>query len=188
MKTINKLFNNPILPIVLIAAVWIATKDFYYLTLSLMILVSLQVLLEKLALGKVSQMLFYSWCLLMPLGLLTVLLRDPLFLQWKFSIVNWLMGFVLIGSYWIKGPIVLRGLLSAADEKFKDIPKIIWKQLTYSISFFFIFIGTVNLYFIYFTSLETWVNFKIYVIPAMTFIMLASSLSYAFYKVESHIK
>ena len=98
MKKLSKLFNNPLLLLIIFAAVWIGTRDFFYLTYAIMGLVTIQVALEKLADGSVSKPLFISWCLLMPLGLVTIVLRDPVFLQWKFSIVHWLFGLILIIS------------------------------------------------------------------------------------------
>ena len=95
MKALSKLFNNPLSLIVVLASVWYLSRDFIYFTYAILIFISIQVLLEKLALGKVSKVLFFSWSLLLPFGLLTLLLRDPIFLQWKFSIVHWLMGLIL---------------------------------------------------------------------------------------------
>ena len=59
-KTLSKLFNNPLSLIVVLASVWYLTRDFIYFTYAILIFISIQVLLEKLALGKVSKVLFFS--------------------------------------------------------------------------------------------------------------------------------
>ena len=59
MKTLSKLFNNPLSLIVVLASVWYLTRDFIYFTYAILIFISIQVLLEKLALGKVSKVLFF---------------------------------------------------------------------------------------------------------------------------------
>ena len=110
ISSIHKLLSNPILIIVVFAGVYYSTGDFFYLTAAIMLLVTLQVVFEKIAKKKVSNVLFFSWLLLIPLGSLTLFLRDPLFLQWKFSIVHWLMGLILL----ITGVLILTNQLKAS--------------------------------------------------------------------------
>src|SRR5579863_2000215 len=35
------------------------------------------------------------------LGSVTLLLHDPIFIKWKFSVIEWLLGFVLLGSQYL---------------------------------------------------------------------------------------
>ena len=184
MKTLSKLFNNPLSLIVVLASVWYLTRDFIYFTYAILIFISIQVLLEKLALGKVSKVLFFSWSLLLPFGLLTLLLRDPIFLQWKFSIVHWLMGLILLVSQIIKGPVLLKALFSLAGPQLDSVPIKAWSNVTFFMSGFLIIVGFINLYFIYFSSLDTWVNFKIYGVTLLNLVMTSSTLFYLFKKTD----
>ena len=111
MKLLSKIFNNPLSLIVVLASVWYLTRDFIYFTLAIFSFITIQVALEKLTLGKVSKVLFFSWCVLIPFALMTLVLRDPIFLQWKFSIVHWLMGLILIIAHYFKGPALLLSLI-----------------------------------------------------------------------------
>ena len=79
-----KLLNNPLTLLVVFAGVWYTTRDFVAFTSVIMAYVTLQAVLEKILHGKVPTFLFWSWCLLLPLGAMTLILRDPAFLQWKF--------------------------------------------------------------------------------------------------------
>ena len=178
MKKLSKLFNNPFLLLVIFAAVWIGTRDFFYLTYAIMGLVTIQVALEKLADGTVSKPLFISWCLLMPLGLVTIVLRDPVFLQWKFSIVHWLFGLILIISHVYKGPVLLKTLLNQMGPEMQSVPVKAQSNVTYFAGYFLILVGFINLYFIYFTSLDTWVNFKIYGVTILNLVMTALAIVY----------
>jgi intracellular septation protein len=178
MKSIHKLLSNPILIILVFGGVYYSTGDFFYLTAAIMVLVTLQVIFEKIVEKKVGKVLFFSWCLLLPLGSLTLFLRDPLFLQWKFSIVHWLMGLILISAYYFKGPVLLKTLFSALGPQLKSAPTIAWTRVTIFISFFTIMIGFINLYFIYYASLDAWVNFKLYGVTVLNMIMISSSLYY----------
>ena len=53
-----------------------------------------------------------------------------------------------------------------------------WLDMTYLWSFAFFAIGVVNLYFMFYTSLATWVNFKLFGVLAMMFVF---ALLNAFY-------
>ena len=187
MKSIHKLLSNPILMILVGAGVYYSTKNFFYLTAAIMVLVTLQVIFEKIVEKKVGKVLFFSWLLLLPLGSLTLFLRDPLFLQWKFSIVHWLMGLILISTYYFKGPVLLKTLFSALGPQLKSAPNIAWTRVTIFISFFTILVGFINLYFIYYASLDAWVNFKLYGVTVLNMIMISSSLYYLTSQADSKL-
>ena len=184
LKKISKLLNNPITILALVLPVYIFTKSFVYLSYMLIGYVSIQVILEKITLGKVSQFLFVSWLLIIPFGLATILLRDPLFLQWKFSIVYWLFSLILIVSYILKGPIVLKTLFSLGGDKVNEIPLELLRKLTFVFAFGFVLIGFINTYFIYFTSFDTWVTFKFIGAPALLILITAIPTFYLFSKAE----
>ena len=61
----------------------------------------------------------------------------------------------------------------------KDMPKIPnkgWNNMTYLWSFAFFFIGLLNLYFIFYSSLTAWVNFKLFgVLGIMFFFVLLNA-------------
>ena len=178
MKKLSKFFNNPFLLIASFLLVWGYYRDFFYLTFAIMALVTIQVVLEKLAYSKVSKPLFFSWALLMPLGLITIALRDPIFLQWKFSIFHWVFGLILIVSNVLKGPILIKMLLSQLGPQVESTSSNAKSNVTYFAGFFFIMVGFVNLYFIYFMSLEAWVQFKIWGVTLLNFAMMIAALAY----------
>ena len=187
ISSIHKLLSNPILIIVVFGGVWYLTRDFFILTVAIMLLVTLQVVFEKIAKKKVSKVLFYPWLLLIPLGSLTLFLRDPLFLQWKFSIVHWLMGLILLITHFFKGPVLLRTLLSAAGPQLDTVPTKAWTKVTFFISIFTILVGFINLYFIYYASLGAWVNFKIYGVSLLNMVMISLSTFYLFKQSDSKL-
>ena len=187
ISSIHKLLSNPILIIVVFGGVWALTRDFFILTVAIMLLVTLQVVFEKIAKKKVSKVLFYPWLLLIPLGSLTLFLRDPLFLQWKFSIVHWLMGLILLITHFFKGPVLLRTLLSAVGPQLDTVPTPAWTKVTFFISIFTILIGFINLYFIYYASLDAWVNFKLYGVTLLNMVMISLSTFYLFKQSDSEL-
>ena len=184
MKKLSKFFNNPFLLLIAFALTWGLTRDFFYLTYVILGLVTTQVILEKLAHSKVSKPLFISWCFLMPLGIVTIALRDPIFLQWKFSIVHWLFGSILVISNLYKGPVLITMLLSQLGPQTESTYSVAKSNVTNFAGFFLIFVGFVNLYFIYFMSLEAWVQFKIWGVTILNFIMFSIAIAYLMKKGE----
>jgi len=162
MASILKILNNPITLLVVMAGTWYPTRDFLVLTTAIMLFVTLQVVFEKIVNGKIPDFLFGSWCLLIPLGSMTLFFRDPLFLQWKFSVVYWLFGLILILSRTLGKKDILKSMLSLAGPQIKNVEEIIWKRANYIMALGLILLGFLNLYFIRTGDMDLWINFKFY--------------------------
>ena len=104
----------------------------------------------------------------------TLLLQDEMFIKWKPTVLNWLLGLGFLGSQFIgKQTIAQRMMgkniiLSASG----------WSHLNLSWSAFFIAMGFLNLYVVYNFDTDTWVNFKLFGILGLTF---AFVIAQAFY-------
>ena len=188
LNLLLKISENPLMPIAVLATVWYSTRDFLMLTAALMIMITFQVIVERLVKKEVSKLLFISWCLVIPFGAMTLLLRDPIFLQWKFSIVHWLLGSILLGSYLFKGPVALKSFFLSTGLKLQEVPDESWRNVTYFISIALLAVGTINLYFIYFADLAMWVNFKIFGVTILNILIISASFFYLFSKSPSSEK
>ena len=167
-----------LLPALVFFVVFFTTgKDFLLATASIMLVMTVQVIIEKIKKGTVEKKLFLTWIALLVLGSATLIFRDPAFLQWKLTIVNWIFSLILIGNQLLKRPPILKSFMQMAGSK--DIPKIPskgWNNMTYLWSFAFFFIGLINLYFIFYSSLTAWVNFKLFgVLGIMFFFVLLNA-------------
>ena len=60
----------------------------------------------------------------------------------------------------------------------QSVPVKAQSNVTYFAGYFLILVGFINLYFIYFTSLDTWVNFKIYGVTILNLVMTALAIVY----------
>ena len=58
----------------------------------------------------------------------------------------------------------------ASPEGLPRISDKAWLDMTYLWAFAFFAIGMTNLYFMFYTSLATWVNFKLFGVLGMTFV------------------
>lgn len=101
-------------------------------------------------------------------GTLTLVMHDELFLKWKVSVVEWLFALLLLGA-----PLFGRNLLKELLDKEITLPDSVWSRLNIGWGLLFFVLGTVNVYFIYFTSTDTWVNFKVWGLTVSNLVAIA---------------
>jgi intracellular septation protein len=107
----------------------------------------------------VSKMLLFSGAAAIVLGGITLTLRDPIFIQWKASIVYWVTSVAFLGSQFVGGKNLTERMLGAAFEGEGSPPwglfNILWVAS-------FAGLGAANLYVAYHFDEATWVNFKVF--------------------------
>lgn len=144
-----------LLPVVAFFGVYLAV-DIYAATVALMVAAAAQVALFKLKAWRISrQMWIVFWCAL-AFGAMTLLLRDPLFIQWKPSVVYWALGLGLAGSRFVgRGDHLQRALgktLVLSDRA--------WRALSWGWAAAMVLAGAANLAVAYNFSEQTWVAYK----------------------------
>ena len=116
------------------------------------------------------------------MGGLTLVLRDETFIQWKPTIVSWIIALVLVGARLITGTLLLKKVMGHAMK----LPDQIWARLTYGWAMGFAVSGAANLYVMYNYSMDTWVTFKLvglmglnlfYVIAMVVYLMRGGFLN-----------
>jgi len=160
------------LPIV----VFFATYKFagmFAATGMLMAAMALQIAIQWFQQGTVNKMLLTSGILVGVFGAITLLFRDPIFIQWKPTIVNWLFAVVFFVSQLISNKTVIERIMGHAIQ----LNASMWRQLNLMWVGYFVFLGAANLYVVYNYEESTWVNFKLFGILGLTLIMaLAQAL------------
>jgi intracellular septation protein len=129
---------------------------------------------------KVEKMQWITLGLLIFFGGLTLLLRDPDFIKWKPTVVNWLFAIAFLGSQFIGKKSLLQRMMDQAVT----LPDDIWTRLNYIWISFFLGIGLLNLYVAFNFSEETWVNFKLFGMLGVTFVFI---IAQGFY-IARHVK
>ena len=105
---------------------------------------ALQMLVARYQTGKFENTHLVTFGLLVVLGGVTLALRDPAFLMWKVSVLYVVFAVVLIISIWVgKKPLLERML-----GKELDLPKIVWKQMSWIWGLGFVGIALVNAYYV----------------------------------------
>ncbi len=160
------------LPILIFTVVFFAS-DIYWATGALMASVTLQVAVYKLLGRPVGRELKFTFWASIAFGGLTLLLRDETFIQWKPTVVNWLLAASLIGSHFLRTNLirkVLGGQLKLPDP--------VWARLNFGWAAGFLFAGALNLVVAYNFSMEFWVTYKLVGGLGLTFTYVAITLVY----------
>lgn len=160
-------------PILLFVAVFFSS-DIYYATGALMIAVTGQALVYRLVGKPLSREFKMTLWASLIFGALTLVFRNEAFIQWKPTIVNWLLAGSLVGSFYVGQTNLLKKLLgkqlSLVDE--------VWTRLNFGWALGFFIAGALNLVVAYNFSMEFWVTYKLVGGFALTFVYIVITMIY----------
>lgn len=123
---------------------------------------------------RFEKMHLVTLVILIVFGGLTLMLRDPVFIKWKPTVVNWLFGVVFMGSQFIGKRTLVERMMSQAVSA----PTAIWVRLNWAWVIFFFAVGFINLYVAYTYSEDTWVNFKLFGLMGLTLVFVFAQAFY----------
>lgn len=155
-------------------------KGIYFATGVIMAGSVIAVALSWLMTRKVKPMLLITMVLALFFGGLTLLFRDPVFLKWKFSVIEWFLGLSLLVTPLLgKKPFIRLAL-----EESIELPEAVWSRLNLMWALFFLFLGTLNVYVIYAFSTDVWVRFKMFGSIGLTLLFAVAQSVY----LSRHVK
>ena len=143
-------------------------RDIFFATIVLMALMPVILLIQWLMTKKLNRIYAASTALVLVLGTFTVAFRNPTFLYWKPTVLNWAIALVFLGSQWIGEKTIAQRMLGSAAV----LADLQWIRLNQIWVVFFIFIGAVNLYVAYSFSEEFWVKFKLFGMLGITLVFV----------------
>jgi len=153
-------------PLIAFFAAYIA-YDLYVATAALMAALALQIAYQWLRHRKVNKMLLISGAVVAVFGTITLVLRNPLFIQWKVTVVNWLFAAAFLGSQLLSSKTFTERLMGHAIE----LEPALWRQLNTLWVANFAVIGALNLYVMYNFDEQTWVYFKTWGMIGLSLLM-----------------
>jgi len=143
-------------------------RDIFFATGVLMVVMPAILLLQWLLTRKFNRIYAASTILVLVLGGFTLTYKDPAFLYWKPTVLNWAFAVVFLGSQWIGGkPMVQRMLGNAAELSAAQ-----WTRLNQIWVLFFVTVGAINLYVFYSFSEKIWVKFKLFGLLGLTIVFV----------------
>lgn len=113
--------------------------------------------------------------ILLVFGTLTLFLKDPIFIKWKVSIINWGFALAFLLSQYIG---TRRSLTERMMSSAVQVPNAIWINANWMWVGFFVFIGILNLVVAYGFSEEVWVDFKLFGVLGLTFAFIIAQVFY----------
>ena len=142
-----------------------------YGTLAFMAAAVVALAVSLLKFKRVSPMLALSTALIMFFGGLTVLLRDPFYIQIKPTAIYLMFAAALLIG-WLRGQALLKVLLEAAFEGLDDAG---WMLLSRNWGWFFLFLALLNevLRYVYNTAnhnFGTWIALKLWLFMPLSFL------------------
>lgn len=128
-------------------------------------------------LGHISPMLWLSTVLIVGFGGLTILLRDPIWIQVKPTAIYILFGVVLLAGV-ARGKAYLKYLLEAA---FEGLDEVGWLKLSRNWGLFFLFLAVLNEVLRHYFNVEkgnfgTWISLKLWLFMPLSFLFTFTQL------------
>jgi len=162
------------LPIIVFVAVYKGYGSFvsaddalFAATGAIMVVMAIQISIQWLRRRTVNKMLLASGGLVLVLGGSTLAFHNPLFIQWKPTILYWLLAAALMISSFVGKMTLTQRAMGHAIE----LPAKIWHHINMMWALGFGLFGAANIYVVYNYSQNAWVNFKIYGFIAFAVVM-----------------
>lgn len=127
---------------------------------------------SKWKLGHVSPMLWLSTALIVGFGALTVVLRDPIWIQVKPTAIYLLFAGALLIGVW-RGKALLQYLLQAA---FEGLDQTGWMKLSRNWGLFFLVLALINEVLRHQLDFGDWIAAKLWVFLPLTFLFTFSQI------------
>lgn len=118
--------------------------------------------------GKVDAMLWMSFFIITIFGGATLYFHNPVFIQWKPTILYWTLALVLFAAPLIAKRNPIRSMLESQIH----LPNNIWTNLNLSYALFFLGLGIANIIAMQLLSCDDWVNFKVFGITGLLFVFI----------------
>jgi intracellular septation protein len=110
---------------------------------------------------RIPPMHALSTVLVLIFGSATLVLHNRLFIQWKPTVLFWLLALAFLGSFWIGAQTLTERMLTPALEGQLQASPTQWRILNGSSVLFYAALGGLNLLVAYQASERTWVYFKL---------------------------
>ncbi|MCX4028772.1 septation protein A [Endozoicomonas sp. SM1973] len=169
-------FFFDLLPVIAFFGVYKYTGDILTATATIIVTTVFQMAYTWLKHKKIEKIHVISMVLVVFLGGLTLLFEDKAFIQWKPTILYWVLAAALLISHFVTHKNLtqraLEGMLKTSNIIMTDVPAKMWEKLNWFTCSFLFFIGILNLYIAYQFSEDTWVNFKLFGLTALTMVYM----------------
>jgi len=143
-------------------------RDIFFATGVLMAVMPIVLFVQWLLTKKLNKIYAASTALVLILGGFTLAFRNPTFLYWKPTVLNWAIAIAFLGSLWICEKTFVQRMFGNVAELAPGQ----WIRLNQIWVVFFIFVGSINLYVAYNFPEAFWVKFKLFGMLGITLVFV----------------
>lgn len=135
---------------------------------ALIVATAIQVAIQWIRQRTVNKLLLATAGIVTVMGSITLILKDPRFIQWKVTVVYWLLAVAfLVGATFLKKTLMERSMGHAIE-----LPRRMWRQLDLIWAVTFGALGAVNLFIMDHYDQDTWAYFKVFGTFGVTLVVL----------------
>ncbi len=151
-----------IAPVAVFGVTYFVTRNIYVATAALMISIALLLIVDLAWLKRIPTMHILSAVLVFALGAATLILHNQRFIQWKPTVLCWVVSAAFLGSFWIGQRTLTEQLLTRALGEPAVVAAPIWRRLNAASVAFYALLGGLNLFVAFNASESAWVKFKLF--------------------------
>jgi intracellular septation protein len=148
-------------------------RGLYAATGVLMVAMLALLVFDWLRLRRIPTLHAVSALLVLVLGSATLLLHNRLFIQWKPTVLFWLVSIAFLASFWVGERTLTQRFLEPALAGRATVSAAQWRRMNFWSALFYIALGALNLAVAYGASERTWVYFKLFGLALLTFVFIA---------------
>jgi intracellular septation protein len=148
-------------------------RGLYAATAVLMAAMVALLALDWLRQRRIPHLHMLSAALVLIFGSATLLLHNRLYIQWKPTILFWLVSGAFIASFWIGERTLAQRFLGPALEGHLQVSGALWRRVNGWSALFYALLGAGNLAVAYYASERAWVYFKLFGLALLTFVFVA---------------
>jgi len=151
-------------------------RGLYAATAVLMVATAALLGVDWLRARRIPPLHALSAVLVLIFGSATLLLHNRLYIQWKATILFWLLSLAFLASLWIGERTLAERFLGPAVAGRVEVSGTRWRWLSGWSALFYALLGAVNLLVAYYASERVWVHFKIFGLTLLTFAFVMAQL------------
>jgi intracellular septation protein len=150
----------------------------YPATAALMVAMTMLLAYFWIRARKIPQVHLALTIMVLVFGAATLLLHDVRFLQWKASVIYWLLGLLIAGSVWVGSKTLLERVLGGGLPEDVKIPASSWRNASLMTGAFYVALGIVNIWVAMTHSEADWVTFKVWISLPVALVFLFGVIMY----------
>ncbi|OCF96406.1 septation protein A [Gilliamella sp. wkB308] len=147
--------------------IFLSMYDIFVGVQALMIASTITLCVVLILYKKIDKIELISFLMVMIFGGITLATREPIFIKWKVTIINFLFAAALLISRFLFNKNLLKKMLS----KELQLSDAVWNKLNLVWIGFFILCGAISLIATYYTSDYFFWRFKVFILPIASLLL-----------------